>query len=355
MTGRRRWNRRRTFGLVSLLAVIALVIVGLTVPTGSYTVSPGMARSTQDLIQVSGAPVYSAPGAVDLLSVSIRSATPLEAFSAWLNPAIDLRSRRELFGDRSESENREMDLQMMAQSKDAAEFVALERLGYDVGVRGTGALIVTVEADGPSSGVLEPGDTVVAVDGRPITLSNELGALVMMRQPGERVELRLESGANRSSRVVEVTLGARADNTARAYLGVASITRDLEFEFPIEVNIASGRVGGPSAGLAFTLGILDVLTPGSLTGGLAVATTGTIGIDGRVGPVGGVPQKVIAARRAGVDLMLVPSSEFEEARRHAGGLRIESVETISDALAILATVGGGDLVLPARDGASAAA
>jgi PDZ domain-containing protein len=113
------------------------------------------------------------------------------------------------------------------------------------------------------------------------------------------------------------------------------------------VTIDSGRVGGPSAGLAFTLGLLDVMTPGSLTGGLSIATTGTMELDGRVGLVGGVPQKVEAARRQGVQLMLVPTDEIEEARRHADGLRIEPVDDLDDALDVLTTVGGGNAVLPA--------
>jgi PDZ domain-containing protein len=99
--------------------------------------------------------------------------------------------------------------------------------------------------------------------------------------------------------------------------------------------------------LAFTLGILDVMTPESLTGGLNVSATGTITLDGSVGPIGGIHQKVMASRRAGVDLMLVPASEIDEARKYAGDLRVEPVESLTQALEVLTTVGGGNLVLPA--------
>jgi PDZ domain-containing protein len=148
------------------------------------------------------------------------------------------------------------------------------------------------------------------------------------------------------TRTVDMALGARPEDASRSYLGVSLQTNDLSFEFPVEVTIDSGRVGGPSAGLAFTLGLLDVLTPESLTGGLSIATTGTMELDGRVGPIGGIHQKVEAAKRRGVQLMLVPSSELEEARTYADGLRIEGVDDLDDALAVLSTVGGGDLVLP---------
>ena len=151
-----------------------------------------------------------------------------------------------------------------------------------------------------------------------------------------------------ATRTVEVTLGARADDPAKGFLGVSTFTRDLSFQFPVQVTIDSGRVGGPSAGLAFTLGVLDVMTPDSITGGLKIATTGTMSLDGSVGPVGGVHQKVVAAKREGVQLMLVPSSELDEARKYADGLRIEPVDTLDQALAVLATVGGGDKVLPAE-------
>lgn len=153
---------------------------------------------------------------------------------------------------------------------------------------------------------------------------------------------------------MQVVLGAREGDTTKGFLGVSTFTRDLSFTFPVEVTIDSGRVGGPSAGLAFTLGILDVMTPESLTGGLNVSVTGTITLDGSVGPIGGIHQKVMASRRAGVDLMLVPASEIDEARKYAGDLRVESVESLTQALEVLTTVGGGNLVLPAVGSALAA-
>jgi len=150
----------------------------------------------------------------------------------------------------------------------------------------------------------------------------------------------------RPAREVQVVLGARESDSSKGFLGVSTFTRDLSFKFPVQISIDSGQVGGPSAGLAFTLGILDVMTPGSLTGGLKISTTGTMAIDGTVGPIGGIHQKVMASRRAGVQLMLVPASEVDEARKYAGDLRIEPVETLDQALEILTTVGGGNSVLP---------
>ena len=95
------------------------------------------------------------------------------------------------------------------------------------------------------------------------------------------------------------------------------------------------------------MAILDVLTPGELTGGIRVATTGTIGLDGRVGSIGGIVQKVVAAREAGIDLFLVPEEELEEARAQADGLRIAGIADLDDALRVLTEAGGNaDLLTP---------
>lgn len=352
---RARWTVRRRLGAGAVtLAVVALVLA-LVVRLPYYVLSPGMSRPTEDLITVRGAETFDNDGAVDFLTVSMRQVTPIEIVAAWINGAQQIRSAEEILGRLSPGENRELDLRLMATSKDAAQYQALRRLGYDIRRLGSGAVIASVVDGGPVDGVLVVGDVVTAIDGRAIELSDELIAVVGAAPPGTALTLDVvpfdasREGA-RPARRVEVVVAARPDDPAKGYLGITTFTRDLSFEFPVEVSIDSGAVGGPSAGLAFTLGILDVLTPGSITGGLTIATTGTIQLDGRVGPVGGVPQKVVAARRQGVQLMLVPASELELARAHAGGLRIEPVETLDDALAVLATVGGGDAVLPPAPG-----
>ena len=347
----RRSPVRRGVAVVSVLLVLGVIVAGLVVRLPYYVLSPGSSRATEPLITVSGATTYDNDGSVDFLTVSMRQVTPVEVVASWINPALELRSEDEILGTRTPSENRELDLRMMASSKDAAQYQALKRLGYDVTERGTGAVIASVLAGGPSDGALVAGDVVVAIDGAPVRFSSELIQAVSRTAPGSVLSMDVVpfdssvEGA-RPARNVAVTVGARPDDAQKGYLGITTFTRDLSFDFPIEVSIDSGGVGGPSAGLAFTLGILDVLTPGSISGGLPIATTGTMALDGTVGPVGGVPQKVEAARRHGVKLMLVPASELDEARAAAGDLRIEPVTTLDDALAILATVGGGDAVLP---------
>ncbi len=348
-----RWSRRRR-RLTSLGFFFAVLIItlGLVLRLPYYVMSPGSSRPTESLISVSGAQTYVNEGEVDLLTVSLRQATPFEVLAAWVNPDLDLASREDILGKQSPDQNRDLNLRLMTESKDAAQYQALTRLGYPVESNGTGAVVGSVIESGPSANLLVPGDVIVRANGQPISFSQQLINVISAMAPGEMITLGVEpfdstlEGA-RPSREVQVLLGAREGDTTKGFLGVSTFTRDLSFTFPVEVTIDSGRVGGPSAGLAFTLGILDVMTPESLTGGLNVSVTGTITLDGSVGPIGGIHQKVMASRRAGVDLMLVPASEIDEARKYAGDMRVEPVESLTQALEVLTTVGGGNLVLPA--------
>ena len=142
-------------------------------------------------------------------------------------------------------------------------------------------------------------------------------------------------------RTTTATLAARSDDRARSFLGVTLRTRQRDYALPFEVTIDSGRVGGPSAGLEFALSIVDQLTPGELTGGRRVAVTGTIELDGSVGPVGGVPQKAVTVTRSGAMLFLVPTAQVEDARSKAGtGIEVVGVDTLDDAIRELGARGG---------------
>ena len=350
--GRRSRRRVRLTALGVALGIVVITL-GLVVQIPYYVLSPGSSRPTEALIDVDGAPTYATDGAVDFLTVSLRQATPVEALAAWINPDLDLTPEEKILGTQSPDENRELNIRLMTESKDAAQYQALTRLGYPVTSKGTGAVVASVVEGGPSSGLLVPGDVIVSANGVPIDFSQQLIDVISSSRPGRSVTLAVEPfdvtrSDARPAREVEVVLGSRESDASKGFLGVSTFTRDLSFSFPVQITIDSGRVGGPSAGLAFTLGILDVMTPGSLTGGRSISATGTIALDGSVGPIGGIHQKVMASRRAGVDLMLVPSSEIDEARRYAGGLRVEPVDSLDQALEILATIGGGDAVLPPK-------
>ena len=334
--------------------LIATVVSASLVRVPYFTLSPGSVRQTQPLIQVEDHPSYENDGAVDFTTVSLKRATAMEAVIGWLDPAVDVVEEDKILGNQTQEQSRQENLREMVDSKEIATAVAIKRLGYEVKTTGKGALVLGVLPDTPAAQKLNPGDVVVGADGTPISLADELVAAIATHAPGDEMVLRVEPAAGGEPSEVVVGLVPRTDDPERAMLGVSTSTRDLEFEYPFTVNIDSGSVGGPSAGLAFTLGVMDRLTPDSITGGVNVATTGTIDSQGRVGPVGGVHQKTVAVRRSGANLFLVPSSELDEARKYAGDLRVEPVDTLDDALRVLATVGGGTEVLvpptPPTDG-----
>jgi PDZ domain-containing protein len=339
-------RRRRIVVWSAAVVVVAILSAALFIRLPYYTLSPGSSRATEPLIKVENAQTFDNDGAVDFLTVSLRQATAVELLVAWADSAVEVKTDEELFGPQTESESHAANVVMMSNSKDAATYQALTRLGYKVPSSGTGAVVASVQPNSPASDVLSATDVIVAIDDTPITINTQLVEMIGDSTPGTTRTLSIEKLDGTNAHTVPVVIGARPTDATRGYLGITTFTRDLNFSFPVTVTINSGAVSGPSAGLAFTLGLLDVLSPGSLTGGQHVAATGTMGLDGAVGPVGGVHQKVVAARRAGATLMIVPSSELDEAREFAGSLRIEPADTLDQALAVLSTIGGGDNVLP---------
>ena len=166
------------------------------------------------------------------------------------------------------------------------------------------------------------------------------------RPPGQPVMFTVDRGGKSIPVTVVSRAAAQGACQGRAQVGISTSTRSEKFDFPVNVEIDTGRVSGPSAGLAFTLTILDELTPGDLTGGKKVAVTGTIRADGSVGPIGGAQQKAVTARRAGAKLFLVPTEEVKEARSRAGGMKVAGIGTLDDALRELKNFGGQDTGVP---------
>jgi PDZ domain-containing protein len=233
----------------------------------------------------------------------------------------------------------------MDTSKLTAETVALERLGHQVTIVTSGTVVREISKGSPASKVLKTDDVIVAVDGEPIDHFDELRSLLQVGGPGASHELTVErpAGSNTHVQVKITTIAspASAGQPTRAVIGIVPEERIVDFKFPFDITIDSGAVGGPSAGLAFTLAVLDVLTPGELTGGRRIAVTGTMSLDGTVGPVGGAVQKAVAVRKAGYVAFLVPLDEYKDVQRTVGhDLRVIPVGTLQDALDALKSLGG---------------
>jgi PDZ domain-containing protein len=300
--------------------------------------APGSATSAEPLIKVPAASSYESKGDVLFTTVSVIRPTYLEALKGWLQRDVDVAPRKLYYGDQTDAQNRAENVQEMDDSKVVAARVALEHLGYDV--KGTGVTLVDVDAASKAAKVLRANDVVVEAGGRKVHDTDDLIAVIDAHKPGEVVDMTVErpvAGKQEPERrTVPVTLG-RKPGTDAAVIGVLISTR---VDFPLHLNINSGDVGGPSAGLAWTLGLLDRLTPGSITGGHRVAVTGEIDEHGQVLEIGGVGQKAVAARHEGATLFIVPSAEAAQARRSAGSMKVVGVHDLDGALHALAAIGG---------------
>ncbi len=351
-------SRRRTIVAVGLsvlggLLVVA-VIAGFLIHLPYVVISPGEATPLDsNVVMISGAPTYQSPNNVLFLTVRVSNEDPTvwRVVTAWLNSDEDVEKRSNVVGCASPEDNVTYNTLLMQQSQSDAKDVALTRLGYTVTADAPRVTVVQACAGAPAYGHLQVGDQVLAVDDTAVATSTGLVALVRAHTPGDTIDISVNRDG--ATQAVDVVAGRiSADGTtckdiaegATAAAGTACIgsaSQDfVTYHFPIDVTINTDRVGGPSAGLAFTLAIIDDLTPGKLADGKRVAVTGTIATDGSVGPVGGVEQKAITARRNGVQLMIVPKAEAADAREGADGMKVVGVASVDDALAALELAGG---------------
>jgi Lon-like protease len=355
--------RRRVRWWAVVLAVVAFVLVLSVsllafIPVGYYAFTPGDARQVLPRISVSGAETFDSDGTIDFVTVGVPRVAALGKVLGEIDPNVDVVSEDRVLGGRTPDQNRQENIQLMGYSKDFATYVALNHLGYPVSISDGGVVISSLcmeqASDGtcalaaPADEVLDAGDMITAIDGQPVNLASDIAPALEGKQAGDTVTVTYVRPGEADPQTAEVKL-TTADG-GRVILGIIpdpSPPSTIQFSFPVDVSIDSGQVGGPSAGLAFTLALLDVLTPGSLTGGKNVAATGTIKPSGDVGNIGGIRQKTITVERAGADVFLVPIDEEPDAKAAAEGtdLTVIGVRDLDDALKALAGLGGNALEL----------
>jgi PDZ domain-containing protein len=347
-------HRRWWAAGVAAAILVALAIAASTVELPYTVIMPGHATPVSDRIAVTGAPSYPPEESIAFTTVTARDATLFETLRGWIDDDIDVYPNEQLRGDRSEEENRALNSQMMVDSKLIARTVALRHLGYQVDVRLAGVAVDDLDPDFPAAAAgLERGDVILGVDGEAVDQHDELPALLQVGGVGTEHTLNVHR-LNGDVDDVRVTTVASPDDATRAIIGIQPVERVSDFEFPIDVTIDSGAVLGPSAGLAFTLAVIDVLTEGELTGGHKVATTGTMELDGTVGPVGGARQKAVTVRNAGYEVFLVPSLEYGVVEDAIGAdVQVIAVDTLAEALDALASLGGNAASLEPAVGAAA--
>ncbi len=354
-------RQRNMWWAIPMLTIVWLItgaiIVSALVRVNYWEVAPGSAeqvasRFTFDEAALQLASRYKTSSPVLFVTAFGSKLSALDALVGVVDPDVDVLNRQQKFGTETPSEQRRLGFQAMSTAKQIAEYVALRRLGYDATIA-YGELIIdrlVCEANPrPLSACLqlEIGDTITAFDGIEIPSLSDLLPLMANYSPGDVVPVTVTPHKSSDSVTKRVELIVSPDDPNRTIIGVwPADTRKVTL--PFEVGINTDLIGGPSAGLAFTLALIDELTPGELTGGLKVAATGTIDGDETVGAIGALRQKTVAVRASGAKVFFVPSSQSEEeiaeARRVAGSkLSVVTVANLGEALAYLKGLGGSDI------------
>jgi Lon-like protease len=322
-------------GLAALLVLAVLYIVPSGVFPGTsnqYLLVPDVAHPVAPLVQVQHAG-HREPGTLYFVDVIERRASTLDALFPSLHPHATLVPAGAIVPPcSSDAQAEAAALQDMAFSQRVAAAVALRKLHYHVVVKPTGVLVAQPILGTHVPCHLQERDVIVSIDGTPTPTEAALHAALGHVKPGAVVKLRVR----REGKLITVPIRT-TDLGGRALIGFVP-DQAATIKLPIRVAIDSNGIGGPSAGLAFTLELMQKLGRNVLHGH-KVAATGQIELNGRVGPIGGIKQKTYGVRQAGADVFLVPAGEnAKEARRYAGPVRIIPVSTLGQALHALATL-----------------
>jgi PDZ domain-containing protein len=321
---------------LSGLALLVVVFVALwLVPSNTYIFLPDRAHPVDPLVHVQGGHTPRG-GGIYFVDIFVRKASLIERLWPGIHEGAELVPKSALLAPGVSDEQRvAADQREMTRSQQVAAAIALRAAGYRVRAQPTGALVEQVASDAPAAGKLFPTDVIVAAARKRVRSPADLRRIVGRLQPGDTIRLNIRRG----SRLTQVVVRTIADphQAGRAIIGVF-IDQAAFIKLPRKVTINAGNVGGPSAGLAFALDVLEQLGK-DVDHGRRVAATGQLELDGTVTAVGGLAQKTIGVRRSGIDFFLVPAGEnTAEARRFAHGVRIVPVHSFRQALHSLATL-----------------
>ncbi len=319
-----------------LLVLLGLIIAGYFIRTGHVLVQPGTAQNLREMVAVENG-AGDDPGKFFLVTVAQKQTNLWSLLYGYLHPDVEVQRLSQVIPQgMSDREYYELLEQLMEESKNTARVIALRRAGYDVEIVSEGVVVAGFLDQSPSKGTLKKGDLITAIDGRKTLLAGEVISEVQQRQVGDAVKLTVM----RDSEIIDlsVTTAAHPDDPSLPALGVYISTLEWKPVLPLEIRLETGEIAGPSAGLMFVLEILNQLQPGDLAGGRLIAGTGTIDVNEKIGPIGGVHQKVIAAEKAGAELFFVPVDNYEEAKKAVHQITLVPVKTLQEALDHLASL-----------------
>jgi Lon-like protease len=312
-----------------LLVAAAIGVSWIRLPYFSF--GPGPAREIGPLIHVGDAPTYGSAGHLVMTTIRFDKLTALGTLVTWIDPDRSVVAEDVVYPPGlSPSEEAERAISQMDQSKIDAAVVALSEVTDYPRTHGPGALVESVGPGCPADDRLYPGDLIVRIDGEDVDSRQEASRLIDAVPVGEPIEFRVEADGEMHD--VRLTRGT-CPGVDEPLIGILLVAA-----FPFEISIESAEVGGPSAGLMWALGLYDLLTPGDLTRGRTIAGTGAIDLEGNVGAIGGIVDKVVAAQDVGADILLVPEDNIDQVRDvDTGDLRLIPVSTFDEAIEALSS------------------
>ena len=350
---RRRRRLRRAVVAGSFILVVALIAAVFLVPVNAVIEAPGPtwnvldngSSSDQDVLKVSGTETYPTEGALRMTTVSVSGCpgypvTTADVIAAWFSADKRIVDRNEVCPqDQSAQQVEETGKAQMTASQDSAVIAAL----IETGMAGAMHLTVTEVIEQQTSTEIQAGDVLETItpeggEATTITSFSQLRELMTTIPEGTRVTL----GVNRSEQqtTAALTTIAPQEGTTGSLLG---LSLKISVDSTVEASFGLSDVGGPSAGMMFALGVVDEITPGSLTGGKDISGTGTINMDGQVGPIGGIQQKMAGARNSGSRFFLAPASNCDEVRGHEPeGMQVFAVSTLHEAVTATEAIASGN-------------
>ncbi|MGM8364239.1 SepM family pheromone-processing serine protease [Virgibacillus sp. W0181] len=327
--------------LFFLLFVSVVIFVLATYQLPYYIYKPGHADALNEMVVVNDG--YTSKGDMHLVTVSSNQATPIHYMLAKILPHQDLVPLKDARPEGiSDEEYMRAQLQMMESSQEASIVVAYEAAGEKISIEYNGIFVVDVIDGMPAEGKLQMGDHITSVDGHKVSEADDLIDYVGQKKAGDIVELEI----NRDEEQMKVEIGLEAFDEDKEKVGVGiQLVTDRNVEVDKKIDFESGNIGGPSAGLMFSLEIYDQLTEKDLTNGLEIAGTGKVDYNGNVGRIGGIDKKVIAADREGCAIFFAPNeqgnkdSNYMTAKKTAEeigtDMKIVPVDTFEEAVQFL--------------------
>jgi len=324
-----------------LLIIFLVVFITLSslalIKTDYYFMSPGPPYQWE--INYVDINTFDFEGNLFQLTVRRDEANALIYVWSLLNDSYDLYPKEVILPDGvTPKELSEISIQNMRASENVAIAVALKYLGYEIDTKGDGVLVVGLLDNSPVKDKLKKSDLLNSINNIEIFSATEFISTLRTYSIGETVSIGLlrEVEGVKEQIYIETTLIEHVEYQGEPMVGFLATTVNERFDFPFEIDIKTGNVGGPSAGLMMALNVYNNLIPEDITNSMIVAGTGTIEIDGSVGPVGGIKQKIIAAKRAGAELILVPVANFEEASQfETDKTAIVAVDSFDEALSVI--------------------